>query len=113
MGKKRNDVPENLEVPMITEVETVEVSMITEVETVEVPQEITDEPEEYQVGKVTGCDKLNVRVAPNAAATVAKTIKKGTEVMVVVNESTDDFYKICTESGLEGFCMKQFVAIQG
>lgn len=92
-----NTVPENLEIPMVTEI---------------VPDEITDEPEEYLIGKVTGCDKLRVRVEPSTEAEVAKIIAKKTEVMISVEESTDDFYKICTESGLEGFCLKKFIAIQ-
>ena len=96
-----NTVPENLEIPMVTEVE----------EFVDIIDEPELELDEYLIGKVAGCGKLNVRTEPNSTAEVAKTIKVGTEVMVDVNESTNDFYKICTESGLEGFCMKQFIAI--
>ena len=28
------------------------------------------------------------------------------------DESTEDFYKICTESGINGYCLKKFIEIQ-
>lgn len=98
MELNMNNVPENLDIPMIT--------------TVDIPEEPQIAPKEYAYGKVVGCKKLNIRVAPNAMATVAKTINKGSDVIIDETESTDDFYKICTESGLEGFCMRQFIAIE-
>ena len=62
-------------------------------------------------GVVTNCLQLNVREAPRPDAKVLFVIDSLSEVAIYENESTDEFYKICTASGLEGFCMKKFIAI--
>lgn len=63
-------------------------------------------------GVVSGCQKLNVRVKPDRNGAVVCAINNGTEVIVNEQESTDDFYMIYIASGIEGFCMKQFISIQ-
>lgn len=70
------------------------------------------EPENYEMGKVVNCKKLNIRVAPDKTAAVVKEVEKGVELMIDPSDSTDDFYKVCTESGVEGYCMKLFVAVK-
>lgn len=64
------------------------------------------------LGKVVDCTKLNVRTRPYPDADVCGIVAVGTELMIEREESTTDFYKVCTEAGLEGFCMKKFVAVQ-
>ena len=81
--------------------------------TVEEPVEhetVTEEPVEVK-GVVVDCTKLNVRVEPTSNAEVVTTIPSGTEVVIVESESTDEFYKICTEVGVEGFCVRKFVNV--
>ena len=80
-------------------------------EMAEIAPEPELEPEEYLLGKVVKCDKLRVRKEPDTNAPVAKEIVKGTEVMIDPEKSTDDFYSVVTESGVEGFCMKKFIKI--
>lgn len=72
------------------------------------------DPENMQVGKVSGCAQLNVRTEPSLDAGLAtdRPLKRDTEVMVYPDESTEEFYSICTESGVTGFCLKKFIAIQ-
>jgi SH3-like domain-containing protein len=74
----------------------------------------TVEPElpELQLGFVAGCAKLNVRAEAKSDADVLATLKTDTEVMIDIAESTEDFYKICTASGLEGYCMKTYISVQ-
>lgn len=62
-------------------------------------------------GLVSDCANLRVRKEPNNKAEVLGTIPVNTEVMVDEDESTGEFYKIYTDSGLEGFCMKQFITV--
>lgn len=69
-------------------------------------------PGEPAIGKVVGCQKLNIRKEPNGEAEVLGTISADSEIMIDEDESTSDFYKVYTESGTEGFCMKQYIAIQ-
>lgn len=79
------------------------------------PVVVEPEPEPepvVAVGKIECKNKLNLRAEPYADANVVKELNKGAEVMVYVDESTADFYKVCTESGLEGYCMKKFVVLQ-
>ena len=63
----------------------------------------------HKIGRVFGCTSLNVRKAPKINAVVICTINCHAEVEIDELESTDDFYKICTASGIEGYCMKKFI----
>ena len=69
------------------------------------------EPEIRKFGKITGCKKLNVRKLPSRDAEIVSELIEGSEVMIDENESTALFYKICTEHGIEGFCMKDFIKV--
>ena len=74
---------------------------------------VTPEPEvpEPTVGTVVDCPRLNVRVKPRANADVVCIIERDSKVMIDEENSTENFYKICTEVGIEGYCMKQFIDI--
>lgn len=63
------------------------------------------------LGKVVGCVKLNVREEPSTKASVVFEITVGSTVFIDETCSTDEFYKICTEHGVEGYCMKKFIEI--
>ena len=64
------------------------------------------------LGVVSGCQKLNVREEASTEADIVCEILKDTEVMIDEENSTNDFYKICTGAGVEGFCMKKFITIK-
>ncbi len=63
------------------------------------------------LGVVTECVKLRVRSTPEIADNVLAEIILASEVLVDLKESTDEFYKITTEAGLEGYCMKRYINI--
>lgn len=63
------------------------------------------------LGKVVDCVKLNVREEPSIKADVVFEIPVGSTVFIDETCSTDEFYKICTEHGVEGYCMKKFIEI--
>lgn len=94
--------------------------MVPETETVTQEPEVTVTPDVIQeeqepemlTGVVVDCVKLNVRSAAEATAPVICTIRRGTEVVIIEDESTDEFYAIYTASGIEGFCMKQYISIE-
>ena len=92
-------------------VEPVVEEMVAEPEPEVVPEEPETEPEAPQrkTGRVFNCAKLNVRQEPKATASVVCEISCHTEVEIDEEESTDDFYKIYTASGIEGFCMKSYI----
>lgn len=84
---------------VVEPIEAVEPAIETAIETASAPK----------IGRVFGCTSLNVRKAPKTNAMVICTINCHAEVEIDELESTDDFYKICTASGIEGYCMKKFI----
>lgn len=85
----------------------------------EVQEEVVDiQPEVPEVeapktviGVVTDCAKLNVRAEPKSNAEVVCVVTAKTDLVIDEAESTEDFYKVYTESGAEGYCMKRFISI--
>lgn len=74
-------------------------------------EQIEPEPEKTQfIGVVTNCVKLNVRKHPNVNSEIVCTVDLCSELLLDLSNSTNEFYKVCTEAGLEGYCMKEFVA---
>lgn len=65
-----------------------------------------------KVGIVTGCSKLNVREEPKTDSAIISEIPCQAEVMIEEAESTEDFYKVCTSFGVEGFCMKKYIVVK-
>lgn len=65
-------------------------------------------------GIVSGCTRLNVRKEPSThpTARIATVVTSGSELRIDLEKSTEDWYKVTTESGVEGFCMKQFVTVK-
>ena len=72
--------------------------------------ELVEEPT-ILIGKVSDCKKLNVREEASKNAAVAKVIDCGETVLIVEEESTDDFYAVQVDD-VEGFCMKEFITIE-
>ena len=69
------------------------------------------EPENRKFGKISNCKKLNVRKLPSRDAGIVSELVEGSEVMIDEKESTALFYKIYTEHGIEGYCMKNFIKV--
>lgn len=108
---------ENIEIPTQGYLEVTDEIAVSEDNTTEVlADESTENPkvEELLVGTVTGCVKLNVRKEPKKDADVLCVIDSGKEVTLDTSseETYEDFYKICTPAGIEGYCMKKFITIK-
>ena len=88
-------------------------NIIEQIEEVVVePDEKTEEAVEAEpviIGKVTDCIKLNVRRGAVITADVREVIEEGAIVEINEKRSTDDWYRVRTESGTEGFCMKEYI----
>ena len=74
-------------------------------------QIVSQELKEPVLGIVHQCLTLNVREEPDKDSGIVCSIQCLTEVMVDEEESTQDFYKICTASGIEGYCMKKYISV--
>lgn len=62
-------------------------------------------------GVVVNCERLNVRRNPRKDASIVCTIDKNSEVEIDEDGSNQYFYKICTASGVEGFCLKDYISV--
>ena len=63
------------------------------------------------IGYVTDCVKLNVREAASKDSNALCEIILNSKVIVDEENSTEDFYKVITETGVEGYCMKQYINV--
>lgn len=100
-----------------TEIESTDVEVVTTVTEKSTLTELPSEPTPIveaktarKNGYVFGCARLNVRNAPRSNAGIICEIVCDTEVEVDEQESTNDFYKICTSSGIEGYCVKSYIS---
>ena len=96
--------------PAVVEADEKIDTVVVEPEEVEDIIEETIEPSTIE-GFVSGCSRLNVRKEPKAGSLVVCTIEKDADVIIDLDESTDTFYKVCTEAGAEGYCMKDYITI--
>lgn len=65
----------------------------------------------YSAGIVKNCKSLNVRSEPDIDGEIVEVIKESAKVMINETDSTANWFKVCTESGTEGFCMKQYIKV--
>lgn len=80
------------------------------VEVVEELPVIEGDGNEPLVGTTT--TKLNIRSNPAVQAdNVVTVVNEGTVVMIDYPVAEGDWYKVYTEAGVEGYCMKQFVKV--
>ena len=58
------------------------------------------------------CPMLNIRAEANVESEIVSVLRKEAEVTINEEESTEDFYKVCTAAAVEGYCMKQYIDVQ-
>lgn len=58
------------------------------------------------------CLRLHILSEPRADSTVVCKLRYLTEVRVDLDDSTDDFYKIYTAIGAEGYCQKNLLTVK-
>lgn len=83
----------------------------------EVNEPVVEETKQERVlvnGIVSGCELLNIRTKGSKDADVLCTIGVNTMVKVdlTVDKEAEEFYKIVTPNGVEGYCMKKFITIK-
>ena len=92
------------------------VSIIEEAAAEPADQPVEESPKkESKVGIVANCEKLNLRRSPlkdSDGANIITELLPGVAVVIDEDESTPNFYKVITEAGLEGYCMRQFIEVK-
>lgn len=80
----------------------------------EIEEKVVEEKiveKKYAAGIVANCLVVNVRVAPDKNSTAISMLVKGSVVSIAEDESTAEFYKIESETGITGFCMRSFIKV--
>lgn len=126
---ENNNIEElNQNIEEVTEVTEETVNEVEEStnETEETIEEVTEEVTEPEVivpsiennvenneviGKISGFEKLYVRKEASKDSEPVGIVTDKDDLSIDVAHSTDDFYKVITSNGLEGYCVKEFVKI--
>lgn len=61
---------------------------------------------------VSNCLRLGIYSEPDLDSEIICKVRYLTELEIDLNNSTDDFYKVYTAIGAEGFCLKKFITIK-
>lgn len=61
---------------------------------------------------VVNCLRLHIHSEPDLESEIVCKIRYLSEVIIDLDNSTEEFYKICTAIGAEGFCQKELVTIK-
>lgn len=82
-----------------------------------VEEEIASTPDEVEVpttvtGRIINCGKLNIRYSADAQSKVLCTVDVGSELTVHSETLPDEWFKVTTKSGVEGYCMSKYIAIE-
>ena len=106
-SKKTSDPkPNTPKVPVVPVSSSKEVKMEVElvketVDTVVLPKAVE--------GIVVNCSKLNVREEPSMDADIVCILDVMSEVEIDVTKSDNEWFKVHTATGTEGYCMRKFV----
>ena len=91
-------------------------SIIEEAAAEPADQPVEESPnKESKVGIVANCEKLNLRRSPlkdSDGANIITELLPGVAVIIDEDKSTPNFYRVITEDGLEGYCMRQFIEVK-
>lgn len=79
------------------------------------PEEFFEEPVEEEVnqapmGFVYNCEELQIMSLPDAQSEIVLTLISGDLVQIFDDESTENWYKVFTSFGIDGFCKKEFIS---
>ena len=96
--------------PEVTEGETNIEPEVTEGETNIEPEVTEEEIQNEQLVRVIP-NLLNVRFAAEKDSTIVTIVSKDDELILLDKEPINGFYHIITKTGIEGYCMVEFVEL--
>lgn len=74
-------------------------------------ENIKEEVKRTVKGKVIDCTRLNVRKRPNKDSEVTCIIDVDSIVEINENKSNDEWYRVTTDNGVYGYCMKKYISL--
>lgn len=116
MGKKNKSYNRMFDETNVTpiderELNPIEPAVTEPVETV-MPELVVEETPKFVIGTVVDCNSLNVREHPDRKADVLTILMAGTDVQIAIDEKLAEWYHVYTATGLDGFCMKNYIALK-
>ena len=96
--------------PEVTEGETNIEPEVTEEETNIEPEVTEEEIQNKQLVRVIP-NLLNIRFSAEKDATIVTIVSKDDELILLDKEPINGFYHIITKTGIEGYCMVEFVEL--
>lgn len=75
-------------------------------------EEVSEATPTEVIGMVTGCRQLNIRKEPRLDADVLCYVPVNSELAINTAESTDEWLRVFTATGVEGYCMSKYVFIK-
>ena len=107
-GKKNNEnKPAEVKMESVANEPEVLMGPIETTPVVETVETVT--PSKTVEGVVFNCAKLNVRSKPSITGEIVCVLNVSSEIEIDVEKSIPDWFYICTATGVEGYCMRQFV----
>ena len=103
------EVETNIE-PEVTEGETNIEPEVTEVETNAEPEVNEEEIQNEQLVRVIP-NLLNIRFTAEKDSTIVTIVSKDDKLILLDKEPINGFYHITTKTGIEGYCMVEFVEL--
>ena len=61
---------------------------------------------------VANCLRLHIHSEPNLESEIVCKVRYLTELAIDPDESTNDFYKVYTVAGAEGYCQKEYLTVK-
>ena len=83
-----------------------------QIEEPQIAEEEITEVKKPMIGVVVECSSLNIRSKSSTNSEIIATVKAGTELLINEDESVSEWFKVCTEAGIEGFCMRKYVSVE-
>lgn len=71
--------------------------------------EVTESPKPVRMGTVVRCASLNIREKPSINSSPLCVVLSSTNLVIDTSYKNKEWYKVCTENGIEGFCIKEYV----
>ena len=76
-------------------------------------EDSTPEPPAEPIdGYVTDCIKLNIRKEPSLEADILCEVPVNANLLIAPDTSSEGWYSVVTENGVNGFCMAKYVNIK-
>lgn len=60
-------------------------------------------------GIIAGCVNTEILYEPKPYSEIKCLVNSLTDIIVDIDKSTEEYYFICTSSGIEGFCHRKYV----